>query len=417
METIYVASNRFDLNWEIFKSSEMSSAGSAWLDGISYTLGVTAPLIITGPKDVALPWYASSLRLDVEAGGTPLLNYQWQCNGVNLPSQTNSYLSIYPIQGELKNELAGNYRVIVGNEYGSITSGIANVRQDGKAPFFDPAVPNYWVSLGTSGTVNCTRGGSQPFYYQWYRNGSAIPGATNKVLSFINVQPDDLGSYSVVITNMAGRSQGDFSIGELDSTVPTILGHNDFFWYATSDVSWFGQTNITRDEKPTVQSGSVNGSASSDLYATIIGPGMCTFWCKKSGDISKLHLFLNGSFLTNLTDIQEWKHASIKIPQGTNQLCWRFWGYNKTNSIWLSDFEFTPHEFQAQFTRPFLEGGIFRATFRTSQDYPCTIEYKTALYESGWQVLKTYPAQDTTIHFEHPIVGTQRFFRIRLDRP
>jgi hypothetical protein len=40
--------------------------------------------------------------------------------------------------------------------------------------------------------------------YQWFRNNTPIPGATNATLSLANVQPGDAGSYTVVITNALG---------------------------------------------------------------------------------------------------------------------------------------------------------------------------------------------------------------------
>jgi hypothetical protein len=46
--------------------------------------------------------------------------------------------------------------------------------------------------------------GSAPFYYQWLFNGSDIPGATNNSYTRPYVQVEDVGAFSVVVSNAAG---------------------------------------------------------------------------------------------------------------------------------------------------------------------------------------------------------------------
>jgi hypothetical protein len=46
--------------------------------------------------------------------------------------------------------------------------------------------------------------GSAPLSFQWQFNGANIPGATSNSFSRMDVQPEDVGSYSVVISNPAG---------------------------------------------------------------------------------------------------------------------------------------------------------------------------------------------------------------------
>ena len=43
-----------------------------------------------------------------------------------------------------------------------------------------------------------------PYSYQWYKNGSPIPGATNPKLGLSDIQPSDQGSYTVQVSNAAG---------------------------------------------------------------------------------------------------------------------------------------------------------------------------------------------------------------------
>jgi len=46
--------------------------------------------------------------------------------------------------------------------------------------------------------------GAPPLAYQWYRNGTAISGATNTSYTIAQVATGDIGGYHVVITNSIG---------------------------------------------------------------------------------------------------------------------------------------------------------------------------------------------------------------------
>ena len=48
--------------------------------------------------------------------------------------------------------------------------------------------------------------GSAPLTYQWRLNGANIPGATNNSYTRFNVQPEDVGHYSVLVANGAVQS-------------------------------------------------------------------------------------------------------------------------------------------------------------------------------------------------------------------
>ena len=62
--------------------------------------------------------------------------------------------------------------------------------------------------------------------YQWYFNGSAIPGATNAVVDFNNMQADNVGNYSAVISSLGGSitsSVARLEMPEVWFEVPRIL--------------------------------------------------------------------------------------------------------------------------------------------------------------------------------------------------
>ena len=53
-------------------------------------------------------------------------------------------------------------------------------------------------------TVTAT--GTQPFTYQWRKDGTAIAGATNRTLTLANVTSSAAGAYTVVVTNAQGTA-------------------------------------------------------------------------------------------------------------------------------------------------------------------------------------------------------------------
>jgi subtilase family serine protease len=86
------------------------------------------PYCLTQPSNQTVTANSSAM-FSVTAGGMPPLGYRWLFNGTNLPAATN-------ISGTASNVLtltsvtvgnAGNYRVVVTNAYGSITSSVATL--------------------------------------------------------------------------------------------------------------------------------------------------------------------------------------------------------------------------------------------------------------------------------------------------
>jgi hypothetical protein len=57
---------------------------------------------------------------------------------------------------------------------------------------------------GTAATFSVVTSGSGPLSYQWQVNGVAIAGATTNSYALANVQPGDMGNYTVVVTGPQG---------------------------------------------------------------------------------------------------------------------------------------------------------------------------------------------------------------------
>jgi hypothetical protein len=74
------------------------------------------------------------------------------------------------------------------------------------------------VVAGASVNFSVAAAALLPLSYQWRFNGAALPGATSTNLALSNVQPTNAGSYSVVVTNVAGAVTS--AVTTLSVTVP-----------------------------------------------------------------------------------------------------------------------------------------------------------------------------------------------------
>ena len=58
--------------------------------------------------------------------------------------------------------------------------------------------------IGSSVMLMATASGTPPWYFQWRKNGAEIPGATNSTLSLANIQLDNAGNYTFILSNAVG---------------------------------------------------------------------------------------------------------------------------------------------------------------------------------------------------------------------
>ncbi len=63
-------------------------------------------------------------------------------------------------------------------------------------------VANY---AGLFGQLSINAGGSEPLLYQWFKDGTELPGATNSALAFSALSAADAATYQVALSNQFGR--------------------------------------------------------------------------------------------------------------------------------------------------------------------------------------------------------------------
>lgn len=164
------------------------------------------------------------------------LTYQWQVNGTNvnntatISGSTTGALTISA--ASVTND--GNYTVIVSNQYGAVTSSIANVFVSPVAvlPSITNAVVYVTNFIGNNQSFSVNPGGTPPFTYQWYQGNTALSdsddsgdkygGSTNSALTITNLQLSDSGSYSIAVTNQAGGIVDLVAVLTVQYVLPSI---------------------------------------------------------------------------------------------------------------------------------------------------------------------------------------------------
>ena len=170
----------------------------------SYVEAYAGPVVVLTPPASRTNNAGTAATFTVLAGGSPTLTYRWRRNGTvlsdggNLSGTTNATLAV---TGVLHADAAA-YSVVVSNNFGAVTSAVANLTV--VDPFIAGAPVNQYVDAGQSAQFNVMAAGTA-LRYQWLRNGVPLNGETNTSLTLTDLQGTDAGSlFSVIVSNSFG---------------------------------------------------------------------------------------------------------------------------------------------------------------------------------------------------------------------
>lgn len=162
-----------------------------------------------------------SFSLSVSATGTPPLSFQWKKDGVAIASEVSSYFYRSPAQ----TIDAGSYTVVVSNAQGSATSQAVVVSVSAAQP---PVITSHPQSqaIALQGYLSLSVGvsGTQPFTYQWKKDGVDLTGATSSSYWNNSMTAAVAGSYTVMVGNAQGSATSEPAvITLLPAQAPVIL--------------------------------------------------------------------------------------------------------------------------------------------------------------------------------------------------
>lgn len=193
--------NAQSANEGIYRVIVNNSVGSATSAMAFVRVLPAAPVIVSNPVTLTVG-ASSNAMFNVQAIGSQTLTYQWLFNSAPIAGATSVQYSLTGVQSSN----AGNYRVIVANSMGSVTSAPALLTVLPVAPYFTVNPVGATLVAGTNRTFTGQANGSQPIGYQWQRNGTNLPDATATSLALTGLTIADSGDYTLVASNIAGIS-------------------------------------------------------------------------------------------------------------------------------------------------------------------------------------------------------------------
>ncbi|MBM3845632.1 MAG: hypothetical protein FJ405_05020 [Verrucomicrobia bacterium] len=167
--------------------------------GVASSAG-NSPLIASQPEDLTLVATNVPAVFRVTMSGAGPFRYQWSYNGAVIPGAESDQLTIPNVQPPD----AGIYQVIASGSGGSVESRLARLVVIPPLQIVREPV-HTGVQPGRTNTVTVGAAGAGSISYQWYLDGSAIPGATNAALKIGDrpggAQLSEDGLYHVVVTD------------------------------------------------------------------------------------------------------------------------------------------------------------------------------------------------------------------------
>jgi len=202
----------------------------------SYWAFGTPPVIGASPQNTNVVT-GSNVTLSVSStvqqnpyGNNLSLGFLWYQNNTNLLAVQTSPGTNQTANLSLTNvnaTNAGTYTVVVTNFWGSITSSPAALTIT-TPPIISAQPSAKSVLVGQNASFNVTATGTAPLTYQWQRNGASLSnggvfsGVNTNILTLSGVTANNAGSYSVIITNIAGITNSTSAV--LTVALPPSLG-------------------------------------------------------------------------------------------------------------------------------------------------------------------------------------------------
>ncbi|MCP5523744.1 MAG: immunoglobulin domain-containing protein [Verrucomicrobiales bacterium] len=220
--------------------------GSSWF--VEARIGPPIPVLYAQPSS-RINSVGTTASFSVYAFGNEPLGYQWYKDDVALADEPNLTGALTPtltLSSVVESD-EGGYRVVITNADGSVTSEVATLTV--LDPYIGVQPVSQIVTAGESVTLSATAGGTEPLTYQWYKDGVALPQATEASHTLSSFQPSDAGVYTVVVTNLSGSATSAPAL--LTLHLPAALqgwsGGLDYSWGAAVGYTLGWQFQVNQD--------------------------------------------------------------------------------------------------------------------------------------------------------------------------
>lgn len=153
----------------------------------------------SSPQTIAVDEGAGA-TLTVRARGAAPITYQWFKGSGAIPGATNASYTI----GAVGPADAGEYLVKASNAYAqNVASPVFTIQPKAVAvQITNPNLPaDLTVTEGSPASFDVNVDGSGPISYQWFKDGVALPGATNATYEIAVTLTNHAGLYASVVSN------------------------------------------------------------------------------------------------------------------------------------------------------------------------------------------------------------------------
>jgi len=208
-KTLTVSNTTLAQSGTRFRAVAANDSGAVTSNAAVLTVNSSlVPVILTQPLSVnALT--TSPVKFAIAVGGPRPITFVWEKNNVKLKNSGHIYQATTAtllIRNVVRGD-AGNYRVIVTNKNGSVTSQVARLT------IFIPTLEivlspvSATVKTGASVNFRVIANGLGMLDYLWkkngveIRNGGNVSGATTDILRLKNIDAADTGGYRAVVNN------------------------------------------------------------------------------------------------------------------------------------------------------------------------------------------------------------------------
>jgi hypothetical protein len=339
-------------------NSSFTIGSTAYTDSASYyviisnTAGEVASsdmaIAVGAPQIAPIPAAeikeGESLWLNFAVEGDQPMTYQWFKNGELLPGQINPSVTI--TSATVADE--GLYSLQVSNSRGSASEEVQLTVATPPRFLSDPQ--SISIGAGSEAVFSVAVHGTG-LSYQWLKDGTPIPNATNSILSIADVRGANAGIYSVFVTNSLGSATsagaeltiipipiitsqpvGRFILAGSPLTL-SVTEESDllvnFQWWKDGEIlsnatsSFLVLTNAAEEDSGSyfVIVENSFGTATSDITDVIVVPPLQIVTQPKSQTVIegfplKLSVGVSGSGAIQYT----WFKDGIVIPNATNAL-------------------------------------------------------------------------------------------------
>lgn len=190
-----------------YNGSKNTNTGTNTVPAVASITVNAIPPSVSGQPASQTVQTGNSVSFSVTATGSAPLSYQWYKNGGKVDVSLNATATSAQLTlSNVGSADASSYYVVVSNSAGSTTSNSATltVQAVQQAPVIINQPGDIRVALGKSFTLQVGATGTPAPTYQWFKNGTAISGATASSYTVGAATASNAGSYTVKVSNSVG---------------------------------------------------------------------------------------------------------------------------------------------------------------------------------------------------------------------